>query len=207
MIYVISAPSGAGKGTIIKALCAQDDKLRVAVSSTTRSRRLNEVDGQDYHFITEEVFAKGRISNQFIESALVHKNWYGTHLSELTRHDGRDVILEIDCQGAKEIRRRLPHVSIFILPPSFEALQEQLRKRGREKDEAEIALRMRNACAEIEQATQFSYWVENRDLEKAITMVQEIIRATRQNQMPDPYIHYRDESLLTRVRSTFQVLA
>ena len=163
-LYIISAPSGAGKSSLLRALLeTMGGSLALSVSHTTRSPRPGEVDGKDYHFIDVAPFREMVASNAFLEHAQVFDNFYGT--SRQGVHEqlqaGLDVMLEIDWQGARLIRERMPAVvSLFILPPSREALQQRLRDRGQD-DEAVIARRMRDAVSEMSHYDEYDYLVIN----------------------------------------------
>ena len=206
MLIIASGPSGAGKGAILKKLCEQDPKLRVATSWTTRERGPSETHQVDYHFASLESFAKERLLGRFLESAEVHGNWYGTHREDVNRlmGQGYDVILEIDCQGARQIRSRgEASSSIFILPPSYEALETRLTARRREKSEADIRRRLENARHEVRQASLFTFWLENQVIDETVRRVQEIIAACRRGVLPDPFERYRDPVALGRIQATF----
>jgi guanylate kinase len=181
-LYIISAPSGAGKTSLVKALLEQTGQLTVSVSHTTRAPRPGEVDGQDYHFTDPDTF-RGMIAAQaFLEHAQVFDNFYGTaHASVLELlAQGLDVILEIDWQGAQQVRARMPAaVSIFILPPSREELEKRLRGRNTDS-EAVIARRMRDAISEMSHYREFDYLVFNDDFDTALGELRAIILARRQ---------------------------
>ena len=181
-LYIISAPSGAGKTSLVKALLEQTGQLTVSVSHTTRAPRPGEVDGQDYHFTDADTF-RGMIAAQaFLEHAQVFDNFYGTaHASVLELlAQGLDVILEIDWQGAQQVRARMPAaVSIFILPPSREELEKRLRGRNTDS-EAVIARRMRDAISEMSHYREFDYLVFNDDFDTALGELRAIILARRQ---------------------------
>jgi guanylate kinase len=182
-LYTISAPSGAGKTSLVNALLKDnlDPLLCVSVSHTTRPRRPGEVDGVNYHFVDREAFLSMRQQKAFLESAEVFGNLYGTSRdwvqSQLDK--GIDVILEIDWQGAAQVRDRVsPNKSIFILPPSLECLEERLNNRG--QDDAEtISRRMREAKAEISHYDEADYLVINEDFNTALLDLKAIMRASR----------------------------
>jgi guanylate kinase len=179
ILYTISAPSGAGKTSLVKALLDHCPELTVSVSHTTRPQRPGEVDGVNYHFIDRTIFTEMVERGEFLELAEVFGNLYGTSQTwvEETLTAGRDVILEIDWQGAQQIRRLMPDsISIFILPPSLEALQERLQGRGQD-DSTIIEKRMAQAHSEIAHYTEADYLVVNDAFDKALADLAAIIRA------------------------------
>lgn len=185
-LFVVSAPSGAGKTTLLEALVGQDPALRVSISHTTRPRRAAEVDGVHYHFTDSAGFAAMRDRCEFLEWAQVFGHAYGT--SRQTVSDafaaGRDVVLEIDWQGAKQVRQRWPDpTSIFVLPPSRQALLGRLRKRGQDAP-AVIAARMAQAVAEISHHDEFDHIVVNDDFDSALGNLRGIVRAVREGVAP-----------------------
>lgn len=180
-LFVVSAPSGAGKTTLLDALVRQDPALRVSISHTTRPRRAAEQDGVHYHFVDAAGFAAMRSAGEFLEWARVFGHAYGT--SRRTVADafaaGRDVVLEIDWQGAKQVRQRWRNpVSIFVLPPSRQALLGRLQRRGQDAPGV-IATRMAQAVAEISHHDEFDHIVVNDDFERALGDLRGIVRATR----------------------------
>ncbi|MDH5601040.1 MAG: guanylate kinase [Gammaproteobacteria bacterium] len=180
-LYVISAPSGAGKTSLVKALLEQTPGIGVSVSHTTRAKREGEVDGSDYHFIEKETFLSMVEQGAFLEHAQVFDNYYGTAVANIEEklNHGEDVILEIDWQGAAQVRKQLPYaVKIFILPPSQAALEERLRGRGQDSDEI-IARRMRDAQSETSHYSEYDYLVVNDDFDKALIELRSIILARR----------------------------
>lgn len=181
-LYTISAPSGAGKTSLVNALLDDGDPaLCVSVSHTTRPRRPGEQDGVNYHFVDRDRFVAMRDAGAFLESAEVFGNLYGTsqHWVEEQLDQGLDVILEIDWQGAAQVRRKIRSTkSIFILPPSLETLQERLSHRGQD-DEATIAGRMRLARAEISHYAEADYLVINEQFDAALADLRAILRAAR----------------------------
>jgi guanylate kinase len=183
-IFIISAASGTGKTTLVSRLLSAHADVRVSISHTTRSPREGERNGEHYYFVGTAEFEGMIGKGEFLEHADVFGNYYGTSFSGLQtlQREGFDVILEIDVQGAEQVRRALPEaVSIFILPPSFAVLSERLR--GRNTDSAEvIEKRLRQARGEIEQSLLFDYVVINRDLEEAEAQLSAIIRSQRQTQ-------------------------
>jgi len=179
-LYIISAPSGAGKTSLVKQLIADMTDVVVSVSHTTRPRRAGEVDGVDYHFVSVDDF-KAMISEQaFLEYAQVFDNFYGTARKtvEANLAAGQDVILEIDWQGAQQVRKMLPCQSIFILPPSIEVLQQRLQNRGQD-DDAVIARRMRDAVSEMRHYAEYDYLLVNDDFQQALAELKSIIMANR----------------------------
>jgi guanylate kinase len=179
-LYVISAPSGAGKTSLVRELVAADADIRVSVSHTTRPMRPGEVDGRDYHFVDEPTFRAMAAEGAFLEHAQVFDNFYGT--SRATIEDqlraGVDIILEIDWQGAGQVRRVMDCVSIFILPPSRQALEERLQGRGQDSAEV-IARRMRDAESEMSHYGEFDYLVINDEFTAALDDLRAIVRARR----------------------------
>jgi guanylate kinase len=169
-LFVIAAPSGAGKTSLVKAVLARDPKLRVSVSHTTRKQREKEIPGRDYHFVGVEDFKKLRDAGEFLEHAQVFDNFYGTGRAqvEALRTAGHDVILEIDWQGAQQVRRALPDCkTIFILPPSRQELESRLRNRKTDSDEV-IARRLRDAVSDMSHYAEFDYVIVNQEFERAV---------------------------------------
>lgn len=182
-LYIISAPSGAGKTTLVKALVASTERIVVSVSHTTRPRRPKEQDGVNYHFVSKEQFEKLLTENVFLEHATVFGNQYGTSSDwlESQLQAGVDVILEIDWQGAQQARKKMSGehtVSIFILPPSREILRERLRVRAQD-NEAVIAARMAQASNEIAHYHEYDYLVVNDNFDIAVAELQAIVQARR----------------------------
>ncbi len=180
-LFIVSAPSGAGKTSLVQALIAQDEMIRLSVSHTTRPPRAGEQDGRDYHFVSADRFREMREAGEFLESAQVFDNNYGTSAAAVHNEldAGFDVILEIDWQGAQQVRRNFPDSnSIFILPPSRQSLEERLRKRGQDDDQV-IARRMRDATSEMSHYSEFDYLVINDDFDTALINLQSVITARR----------------------------
>ena len=180
-LFVITAPSGAGKTSLIEAVMRDDPSLKISVSYTTRQPRTGERDGVDYHFVDEATFKGMRERGEFLESAEVHGNHYGTAkrviLDAVKRGD--DLILEIDWQGAQQVRRLYPDcIGIFILPPSIEELERRMRARGQDSD-AVIRRRLDNAREELAHASEFKYAIINKDLETARRELAKIIQGER----------------------------
>jgi guanylate kinase len=185
-LIVISAPSGAGKTTLVKALCEADPELMVSVSHTTRPRRDGEEDGIAYHFTDVDSFREMVDGGQFLEHAKVFDNYYGTSKAaiETQLENGIDVILEIDWQGAQGVRQLIPEsISIFILPPSYQALETRLTGRG-EDDAGTIQRRMDDAINELSHYKEYDYLVINDEFELALTELQDLFTAFRENQRP-----------------------
>ncbi len=180
-LYIISAPSGAGKTSLVKHLIVDVPDLTVSISHTTRQMRPGETHGLDYYFLSTEEFQLMQTKGAFLEHAQVFDNFYGTAQQTVAANlnQGKDVILEIDWQGAEQIKKLLPKcLSIFILPPSTEVLLQRLRKRGQD-DEQIIARRMRDAVTEISHHAEFDYLVVNDDFALALTELKSIIIANR----------------------------
>ena len=180
-LFVITAPSGAGKTSLIEALMREDPTLKISVSYTTRAPRKGEKDGVDYHFVDQARFLDMRARGEFLESAEVHGNYYGTSrqviLDALERGD--DLILEIDWQGAQQVRRLYPAcIGIFILPPSVEELERRMRARGQDA-ESVIRRRVENAREELAHAGEFNYAIINKDFETAKRELANVIKAER----------------------------
>ena len=180
-LFVVAAPSGAGKSSLVRALLAADSQLAVSVSHTTRQPRGQETNGQEYWFVTPQEFDRMVAQDDFFEWAQVHGNRYGTSrravIQELER--GRDVVLEIDWQGALNIKRLFPDaVLIFILPPSWEELQRRLVGRGEDAPEV-IEQRLKNARLEVSKAPEFDFVIINGSFADAETELQTVVRAQR----------------------------
>ena len=169
VVLVVCAPSGAGKTTLIKKLTQEFPHIGYSVSCTTREPRDGEVDGVDYHFLSKEEFIERRKSGYFAEWAEVHGNFYGTPLAPTLKmlQDGRDVLFDIDVQGAAQLRLTIPDgLYTFIFPPSMQVLEERLRKRGSDADDV-IARRLSNAVREIQESHWFDAWIVNDNLDIA----------------------------------------
>ncbi len=183
-LYIISAPSGAGKSSLVKALTDADEQIRISVSHTTRAMRPGEVDGVHYHFVERTEFVKMIEHGDFLERAEVFGNLYGTSQSHLqqTLDEGHDLILEIDWQGAEQVRQLMPKArSIFILPPSLEALHQRLTNRGQDSDEI-IEGRMREAVSEMSHYVDYDYLIINDDFAHALDALKAIFRTTQLQQ-------------------------
>ena len=180
-LFVVAAPSGAGKSTLVNALLEADSAITLSISYTTRAPRPGETHGVEYHFIDLPDFERMRAKGEFIESAEVHGNWYGTSQTwiEAQLAHGADVLLEIDWQGAQQIKRRFPHaVGIFILPPSIEALEARLRARGQDAPQV-IVRRLLAAGGEIAHARDFDYVIINQEFAATLQKFSCIVSATR----------------------------
>ena len=181
ILFVVSSPSGGGKGTLIQHVLSRLQNLSYSVSYTTRKPRNGEVHGREYFFVSREEFSRMVEKNDFLEWATVHSHLYGTSRSQVA-HDvslGRDIVLEVDVQGAASIRN-LVHdaVSVFILPPSLEVLRKRLIARGTDSDE-ELGVRLRNAPDELKAYKTFDYVIINDDVEQAAAKLMAIIEAER----------------------------
>jgi guanylate kinase len=180
-LYIISAPSGAGKTSLVQALSGSDPQIRVSVSHTTRPMRPGENDGVDYHFVEQAQFLRMASEGGFLEHAQVFGNYYGTSEAGIRQRlaEGLDVILEIDWQGAQQVRERIAEATgIFILPPSLATLRERLASRGQDSEEV-IARRLAEAGREIAHYAEFDYLVVNDDFERALDDLRSIFRAMR----------------------------
>lgn len=176
-LYVVSAPSGAGKTSLVKALMEREPKIRFSVSYTTRKPRLNEIPGRDYHFVTMERFQEMIARDEFLEHAQVFDNYYGTGVRAVQEAlaNGAQLLLEIDWQGARQVRARLPEArSIFILPPSRSALQQRLKARSTDSDEV-IERRLRDAAQDLAHWAEFDYVVINDRFEQALEDLRAIV--------------------------------
>jgi len=180
-LYIVSAPSGAGKTSLVAALLEADSGIRKSVSYTTRQPRPGEINGSHYHFVTADDFERMAQAGDFLESALVHDNRYGTSRKWVQEQMAADIdiVLEIDWQGAAQVRKLMPAaISIFILPPSFEALLKRLNSRGHDPADV-IARRLANAREEIGHVTDFDYVIINNDFRTAASELQDVVRAER----------------------------
>jgi guanylate kinase len=186
-LIIISSPSGAGKSSITQGLLQQDNRCAVSVSATTRAPRPGETDGIHYHFLSHTNFDQAVKKNDFLEHATVFKNSYGTLKSEVEKlcTDGKDVVFDVDWQGARQLKQNAtrPVITIFIHPPSLQALERRLVKRQQDSA-AQIAYRMSMAQQELDHANEYTYHVVNHDLSTAINDVRAIIRAERLKTSP-----------------------
>ena len=181
LLLVVSGPSGAGKGTICKALLNKNDKIKLSVSATTRKPRNGEVHGVNYFFLEKEEFTTMIENGEFLEYAQIYDNFYGTPKSAIIEclENGQDVILEIEMQGAKQIKEVYPEgVFIFVLPPSLEELKSRIVGRGTETQE-EIEKRFSCAFEEINQIVNYDYFIVNEDIEKSVNDVEAIIASEK----------------------------
>ena len=180
-LIIISSPSGGGKGTLIKEVLKILPNIGYSVSFTTREMRVGEENGRDYFFVSHQEFKKLIEADEFLEYATVHGNFYGTSLNRVKAETelGHDIILEIDVQGAANVRTKVPEaVSIFILPPSYRVLERRLTNRATEKAN-DLSLRLKNSLGEVRRFTEFEYVVINDDVAKATADLQSIILAER----------------------------
>ena len=183
IVFIVSAPSGSGKSTLVSGLMRNVPRLRFSVSYTTRAPRGAEKNGDQYYFVGREEFERRIAAGEFLEYAEVFGNYYGTHRSELDRAeaDGVDLVLDIDVQGARQLKGNLPEdkaVSIFILAPSRAELERRLRERD-EDSEPVIERRLRDAAAEIRNYNRYDYVLVNKDVEESVETLCSIVRAER----------------------------
>ena len=174
-LFMVTAPSGAGKSSLVNALLAADPAIMLSISHTTRDPRPGEVNGREYHFVSVAEFEERKAHGEFLESALVHGNYYGTSRVWIEEQmaAGRDVLLEIDWQGARQVREKIADiVGIFILPPSIESLNARLHKRGTTR-------RLMGAGAEIAHAPEFEFVIINDSFETALSQLKAIVTASR----------------------------
>ncbi len=190
-LIVVSAPSGAGKSSLVDAVRAQDPSLQLSISHTTRQPRPGEQNGREYHFVDTAAFEAMAARGEFLESARVHGNLYGTSKSwiERTRSQGLDIVLEIDWQGAQQVRRLFPDaITVFVLPPSLEELERRLRLRGKDSDET-IRERLAGAAEELAHWGEFNYVIINNDFEEAQKDLAAVVRAARLNTARQASLH------------------
>ena len=176
-LFVIAAPSGAGKTTLVKALTTRNPELRFSISYTTREQRRNEVDGSDYIFVGKDEFDRLRAAGALLESAEVFDNFYGTSREQVEDHlsAGHHVILEIDWQGARQVREAMPGcITVFILPPSREELERRLRSRGTDTEQV-IERRLRDALSDMSHWDEFDYVIFNDDLDQAVADLEAVL--------------------------------
>ncbi len=197
-LFVVAAPSGAGKTSLTRALLEREPAIALSVSYTTRPPRPGERDGVDYHFVTPERFRALQDAGEFLEYAQVHGNWYATGATWLKAQveSGQDVLLEIDWQGARQVRKLVPEsVHIFVLPPSLLSLEERLLRRGQD-DEDTIARRVKAARAEMRHCDEFDYVIINQEFASAVDDLAAIVRAARLRSEPQ---RIRHRALLTQL--------
>ncbi|MDO8990906.1 MAG: guanylate kinase [Sideroxyarcus sp.] len=176
-LFIVSAPSGAGKTSLVSALLKSNQQIALSVSYTTRAPRPGETNGKDYHFISREMFLEMTKDGDFLESAEVYGNFYGTSQPWIEKQlaAGRDILLEIDWQGAAQVRKLMPHaISIFILPPSLSALETRLKGRGQDSDEV-IARRLKAAQEDISHVAEFDYVIINDKLDEALRQLDAVV--------------------------------
>ena len=181
LLFIVSAPSGTGKTTVVERLVRVTDRLKLSRSYTSRAPRGDEVDGVDYNFVSRAAFEKMIASGEFLEYADVFGNLYGTHAGDTTRclESGDDVVLVIDVQGARTVRAvGLPHVAVFVLPPYYDALENRLRGRSKDSDEA-IRKRLEVAREEVSAFEEYDYVVINDQLESCVERIRSIVLAER----------------------------
>lgn len=199
-VFIISAPSGSGKSTLVNRLLTSVNGLTFSVSYTTRALRGNEVDGKNYRFVSRADFEAMIANGEFLEWAEVFGNYYGTHRSVLDRAqaEGKDLVLDIDVQGARQLKRCIPEaVTVFILAPSRQILEERLRARSEDRDEV-IARRLRDAAGEIRNYSAYDYILVNRDLAESDAVLSAIVHAERVRRI-------RMEEQIRPILETFQV--
>lgn len=190
LLLIISGPAGVGKGTVCQVLCRENEGFYYSVSLTTRPPRPGERDGVNYHFVTEDEFMKQRNGGNLLEWAKVHRNYYGTpaHLVEQKRKEGRDVILEIDIQGARQIRQNTQTgVFVFLLPPTMQDLLQRIKSRGADSPE-EIERRFAVAYQELKELEKYDYLVINDDMEAAVADLKAIVVAEKCRVWRHPHI-------------------
>ena len=204
-IFIIAAPSGCGKTSLVKALIENSDNLSVSVSHTTRKARKGEIDGENYHFASKETFEKMISNKEFVEYAEVFGNMYGTSKKNIkeTLDSNIDIILEIDWQGARQVRENMPNsISIFILPPSKNILLQRLKDRGQD-DEETISKRMKNSESEMSHYDEFEYLVINDQFDSALNDLMAIIQDCSNNKKN---IEFSLENQISRHRYLFKEL-
>jgi guanylate kinase len=198
-LFVIAAPSGAGKTTLVKSLLERNPGLEFSVSYTTREQRKTEIDGRDYFFVDEERFLQLKEEDELLESALVFGNYYGTGRTQVQQHlaRGKHVILEIDWQGARQVRESMPDcISIFILPPTRPELERRLRTRGTDSDEV-IARRLQEARGDMTHWDEFNFVIINDNVDIAVGELEAILHGEgAANRSGDPELQQKLEKIL-----------
>jgi guanylate kinase len=180
-VFLVAAPSGAGKSSLVNALLKQDASILLSISFTTRPPRPGEAHGREYHFVSPQEFAQRQAGGDFLESAQVHGNWYGTsrHWIEDKLGQGADVLLEIDWQGAQQVKRIFPQaVGVFILPPSLETLRTRLQQRAQDPPEV-VERRLAAARSEMQHAPEFDFVIVNERFEQALAELAAVVTAAR----------------------------
>ena len=199
-VFIISAPSGSGKSTLVARLLSRFPDITFSVSYTSRPPRGAEADGKDYHFVSREEFERMTVRGEFLEWACVFGNYYGTHrgVLESARAQGKDLVLDIDVQGARQLKGQIPEaVTVFILAPSRQILEQRLRARSEDRDEV-IARRLRDAAEEIRNYEAYDYVLINRDLVQSDSVLSAIVCAERVRRT-------RIEDRIRPILETFQV--
>ena len=198
-LFVISAPSGAGKTTLVKALVERNPALRFSVSYTTRRQRKNEVDGRDYYFVDEARFGELNAQGELLESAKVFDNHYATSRSQVEQHlaAGNHVILEIDWQGARQVRESMPGcITVFVLPPSRPELERRLRDRRTDSNDA-IVRRLRDALSDMSHSGEFDFVIINDDLHTAVGELEAVLRGQADaNRSSNPELQNKLQKIL-----------
>lgn len=198
-LFVLAAPSGAGKTTLVKALVKRQPELRFSVSYTTRERRSNEIEGEDYLFVSVSRFRSLRENDELLEHARVFDNYYGTSRAQVEKHlkAGHNVILEIDWQGARQVREAMPScVSVFILPPSRRELERRLRGRKTDSD-AVIRRRLRDALSDMSHWGEFDYCIINDNLDQAVAALEAVLNGQGEDSdRQNPDLQRQIEALL-----------
>ena len=185
-VFIISAPSGSGKSTLVHRLLASDPGLLFSISYTTRSPRPTETNGVDYNFISRKDFEVRLARGEFLEYAEVFGNYYGTNREtfEMAIHHGKDLVLDIDVQGARQLKVAIPEaISVFVLPPSRTILEQRLRSRSQDSEEV-IERRLRGAAEEVRNYSQYDYVLINREIEESAGRLATIVRAERMRRVP-----------------------
>ncbi len=198
-LFVVSAPSGAGKTTLVKALVERNPAVQFSVSYTTRQQRKNEVDGRDYFFVDEARFGELQAQGELLESAMVFDNHYATSRSQVEQHlaAGNHAILEIDWQGARQVRESMPHcITVFILPPSRLELERRLRDRGTDSNEV-IVRRLRDALGDMSHADEFDFVIINDDLDTSVGELEAVLRGQADaNRSSNPELQHKLHKIL-----------